>query len=124
MARLSRSSALRIQGSDALAYGSVCVLWAVSTFLGFLANNDVTLQKYNISAAQLHILQVAISLPGLFIWLTVLFAILSIYHYACAIAGSKDSTGFRYIAYGLCALLVSFIAGNVLSSIQPLFSEI
>ncbi len=124
MAHSNNSSAIRLQGNDALAYGGVCILWAMSTFLSLLGNNDATLQKYNISVSQLHLLQVAVSLPGLFIWLAILFAVLSIYHYACAIAGSKDSTGFRYIAYGLCALLLSFIASNVLNGIQPLLSDV
>ncbi len=95
----------------------------LTLILSFSAKNKVALEHYNISQTGLRLIQAGILLPTLFIWTAMLFATYSFYRYSRQIDGSKDSQGFRDIAYGLTAVLVSSIIVSLISGLSVLMSE-
>src|SRR5438552_2758729 len=105
---------------DTVAYAVVFGIWILSLALSLAVKNEKTLQRYHLTPAGLRTIQVVYDLPALFMWLAVLFACLSFYRYSRQIAGSADSPGFRYIAYALTAMLVSFIASGLINNLQAL----
>lgn len=111
------------RGREGLAYGGVVVIWIISLVISFSANNEQARSHYHLTEGSLHILQMIFSLPALFIWLAILFAVLSFYRYARQIQRSQESPAFRYIAYGLAAALFTSIVTTYLSGLQVVMSE-
>jgi hypothetical protein len=107
----------------ALPYVGVFILWLSSLILSLQQTNEAALKQYDLTESSLHTIQIILSFPALFIWVTLLYAFLSFYRYARQIAGSPDSPGFKYIAWGLGALLSSFILTNFLRQIRGLLAE-
>jgi hypothetical protein len=118
-----QSAANSRRSQNFLAYGLLVLIWAISLSLSFTSSNAVTLKHYNITEANLHAIQAILSLPTLFIWVALMYAILTFYRYAKQIEGSKDSRGFLLIAYGLGAMLAGMIASGLLSNVSVLMSE-
>ncbi len=106
-----------------LGYSAVVAIWIVTIVLALHAKNTLTLEHYHISRAGLRLILAILELPTLFIWFAILFAALSFYRYARQIKGSKESPGFRAIAYSLTAMLIGSIVGSVIGGIQTLASE-
>lgn len=106
-----------------LAYLSLCVVWIGVVGLTMASDTGLRTSKIRLSAAQLHMIDIVAALPGLLIVLSILFAAISIGHYARAIAGSKEGAGFRFVAYGIFALLVGLLAGSYLGALQQLLSQ-
>jgi hypothetical protein len=106
-----------------LAYASLCLFWLGTVILSFMASDRLTLTKYKLTSSQLHMLQLIFAVPGLLIWLTVLFAGLSIWRYARTITGAKESHGFRLLAYSIFVLLVGLIISSYLGGFQQLASQ-
>ncbi len=101
-----------------LPYGGLSLVWLLIVLLSVTADNSSLATKYRLSTTQLHSLQLAVSVPGLVIWLTILFAAISIGRYARTIAGSKEGPGFRLVAYSLFALLAGLVANSFLGGLK------
>lgn len=119
----SQSAKTKENRENLLAYGSVFVIWAASIWLSLLPKNTEALKQYKLTASNLHIIQISLSLPTLFIWCAILFAALSFYRYSRQIAGSKESPAYRYIGYGLTYMFVGSIVGSFINSIRAILSE-
>jgi hypothetical protein len=105
------------------AYPVVCLLWLGMVGLSIAASSSVNTNRIKLSADQVRLLDVSVALPGLLIWLTILFAGLSIRRYVHNIAEAKESAGFRYITYGIFALLAGLIINSYVGGLQQLFSQ-
>lgn len=102
------------------AYLGLTVVWLGTAGLSILASDSSAAARFNLSVMQLRLLQLVFVLPGLVILLAILFAALSIWRYARAIAGAKEAAGFRSVAYGISALLIGLVVGNYVSSMRQL----
>lgn len=105
------------------AYIGLCLIWLGTVGLSIKANNGVTTASIKLSATQLRLVDLAVAIPGLVIWAAILFAALSIGRYARTIAGSKESPGFRYVAYGIFALLAGLVVNGYLGALQQVISQ-
>jgi len=101
-----------------LAYLGLGVVWTGAEVLSIATSDAVTTSKIKLSATQVHVINTIFALPALLILLTILFAGLSIWRYARAIAGSKEDKGFRFVAYGIFALLAGLLVGSCCSSFR------
>src|SRR5579872_6611484 len=103
-----------------LAYLVVLLAWVETVALSLLAKNTATVTKYKLSTWQLHSILVAFSLPGLLIWLAILFAALSLYKYSHNLKPAKQAPGFQLIAYSFFVLLLGLIVSSLIGNIQTL----
>ena len=108
---------------DIIGYALIAYVWLIFVALSFITQNEATLKQYDLTVAQLHAIQGLFSIPILFIWGTLLFAVMSFYRYSRQIAGSPDAAGFRYITWGLAILLVGTVTSSFLSQFSTLMSE-
>jgi len=106
--------------TPSFAYGGLTLVWLFIVLLSVTANNTSLATKYKLSTTQLHMLQLAVSIPGLVIWATILFAALNIRRYAHTIAGSKEGPGFRFIANSLFALLMGLVTNSFLGGLKQI----
>ncbi len=104
-------------------YAGVSIVWLGAVALSVVANNSETAARFKLSSLQVRLIQLIFALPGLLIVLAILFGGLSIWRYSCAIGDSKEGRGFRFIAYGVFALLAGLILGNYLSDVQQLLAQ-
>jgi len=104
-------------------YVGISIVWIGAIALSVAANNSETAARFKLSAAQIRLLQLVFALPGVLIVLAILFGGLSIWRYARAIGGSKEGRGFRFISYGVFALLAGLIISNYLGGLQQLLAQ-
>ncbi|HSX05671.1 MAG TPA: hypothetical protein VLF69_04340 [Candidatus Saccharimonadales bacterium] len=106
-----------------LAYAGVAVLWMGTLIMSITGSDGVTTSKIKLSATQVHVINAIFALPALIILLAILFAALSIRRYAHAIDGSKESAGFRFVAYGIFALLAGLLIGSYIGGLRQLIAR-
>lgn len=106
-----------------VAYLLLCFLWIGTVSLSIRVNTGLSTSKIKLSATQLHMIDLAVSLPGLLIWSTILFAGLGIRRYVRSLETSKEGPGFQSIAYGIFALLVGLVVSSYLGGLQQLLSQ-
>lgn len=105
-------------------YFAVTALWTVLTVISINRGSTQATERYNISDSQLMLIQIAVSLPLLFIWLAVTYAFLNFHKYSLNLKGSGDYKGFKYIAYGLGVTLIGLILSSILSNVQAAIVEV
>ena len=119
----SKSTGVPRKVVSAAAYLGLCLVWIGTVSFSIAANAVVNTSRIKLTATQLHVVDVAVALPGLLIWLSILFAGLSIGHYARVIKGSKEAPGFKLIAWAIFVLLAGLIVASYLGNIQGFVSQ-
>jgi len=106
-----------------LTYVVLGVLWLGTVSLSIRVDDSTTANRFNLSLLQLHAIQLALALPGLLIFMAILFAALSLWRYARAIGHSDESLGFRFVAYSIFTLLTGMVVGDYLGNIRQLAAQ-
>jgi hypothetical protein len=102
----------------ALGIFFVTVLWVITLVISFNADSSEAITKYHVTRSSLNVLLVVLSIPSLFIWAALVYAVMTFYSYARLIGNSKDGVAFRWIGHALALSLVGMIASNFFNQIR------
>lgn len=99
-------------------FSSVIALWLLTTGYTLTRSVQVSIDRYNTTEAQLRLIQVVISLPMLFIYLAIGFAVVGFVVYTNRIKGSKEHKGYSSLTKGLVLALGYFFVTAVFNVIR------
>lgn len=93
----------------------------IAILFGLPANPEV-LERYDLTEGQAKILNAAIAIPSVLIWLIALYGFLNIKAYADRVADTKEGKGFQYLSIGLVILAFSLPLNSITSVILGLIA--
>lgn len=96
-------------------YLVVITLWSAYAIATLVAPNT-TSGPLRVSTENLFLIRLSIAIPYLLIWLAATYSFIKIRRYSLTIAPSKESTAFKYIAYGILLLLLSLSMTTLVST--------
>lgn len=101
-----------------ITYFAVVLVWAISTGWGLFQSVSEGAARYNTSELFIRGIQVFISLPLLFIYLSVAFAAVTFLIYTSRITNTKEHKGYKLLTTGLFLTLASYLVSGILGIIQ------
>lgn len=99
-----------------LIVGSV---WLIYSILSWFAPTDAaSLAKYSLSVTQAKLLGVAIGVPVLVIWLVATYGATTVQKYANAVKNAHEGSGYKWLSYGIWALVSQLILSSLINLIR------
>lgn len=97
-----------------IAYLIFSVIYITISLLAPIAPN-----RFNLSTARTHFLQLTILLPAVLIWLTAVYGVEKLHSYAKLIKGSRDGRAFAILSLGLTFLVGSIFINSLVGLVRP-----
>lgn len=96
-----------------LAFVALVLLYVGLVFT--LPPSPQTLERYELSVAQVRLLNLTVVVPLVIIWLTALYGFVNLRRYANSVAETKEGPAFKYLSYGLMVLAFSLPLNSLTS---------